>query len=74
MSKLNISKDEWLESVLEGKNVNYDAYQLRQEKRKTTVKAFVCALLLVATLSAITAYLISSKEFPKKQTVNFYKK
>ena len=66
MSKLNISKNEWLELVFEGKNKSYGAYQLRQEEGKTTIKAFFSALLLL-TLLAIIAMLFSS--FEKKPNV-----
>ena len=40
MSKLNSSKNEWLELVFEGKNKSYGAYELRQDEGKTTIKAF----------------------------------
>ena len=59
MSKLNSSKNEWLELVFEGKNKSYGAYELRQEEGKTTIKAFFSALLLLTALSA-TAMLFSS--------------
>ena len=59
MSKLNSSKNEWLELVFEGKNKSYGAYQLRQDEGKTTMKAFFSALLLLTALSA-TAMLFSS--------------
>lgn len=64
MSKLNITKDEWLELVFEGKNKEYGAYQLRKEDGATTTKAFFTALVFVTTLVALPILLSSFKEKP----------
>lgn len=64
MSKLNITKDEWLELVFEGKNKEYGAYQLRKEDGATTTKAFFTALVFVTTLVALPILLSSFGEKP----------
>lgn len=64
MSKLNITKDEWLELVFEGKNKEYGAYQLRKEDGATTTKAFFTALVFVTTLVALPIFLSSFGEKP----------
>ena len=72
MSKLNSSKNEWLELVFEGKNKSYGAYQLRQEEGQTTFKAFFSALLLLTVLS-LGAFLFSSfGEKPKDIDSDFH--
>ncbi len=62
MSKLNITKDEWLELVFEGKNKEYGAYQLRKEDSATTTKAFFTALVFVTTLVTLPILLSSFGE------------
>lgn len=64
MSKLNITKDEWLELVFEGKNKEYGAYQLRKEDGATTTKAFFTALVFVTALVALPVLLSSFGEKP----------
>lgn len=70
MSKLNINKSEWLELVFEGKNKEYGAYQLRQEDGKTTLKAFLSALVLLAGIATLP-FILSS--FADKPTVGVLK-
>jgi periplasmic protein TonB len=64
MSKLNINKNEWLELVFEGKNKEYGAYQLRQEDGKTTLKAFLSALALLAGIATLPFILSSFSDKP----------
>jgi protein TonB len=64
MSKLNINKSEWLELVFEGKNKEYGAYQLRQEDGKTTLKAFLSALALLAGIATLPFILSSFADKP----------
>ena len=71
MSKLNSSKNEWLELVFEGKNKSYGAYELRQEEGKTTIKAFFSALLLLTALSATAMLFSSFREKPNSGDTNF---
>ncbi|WP_269237403.1 energy transducer TonB [Flavobacterium flavigenum] len=54
MSKLSLYETKWTDLVFENKNKEYGAYQLRQENTKTTVTALFTALLLIATLGAIS--------------------
>ncbi|SHI69302.1 energy transducer TonB [Flavobacterium terrae] len=69
MSKLNITKDEWLELVFEGKNKEYGAYQLRKEDGATTTKAFFTALVFVSALVALPILLSSFGEKPTPETI-----
>ncbi|MCL9807777.1 energy transducer TonB [Flavobacterium luminosum] len=62
MSKLNITKTEWLELVFEGKNKEYGAYQLRREQGETTLKAFFTALVFLASLILLPVLLSSFVE------------
>ena len=71
MSKLNSSKNEWLELVFEGKNKSYGAYQLRQDEGKTTMKAFFSALFLLTALSATAILFSSFGEKPNPIPKNF---
>ena len=72
MSKLNSSKNEWLELVFEGKNKSYGAYELRQDEGKTTIKAFFSALLLLTALSATAMLFSSFGEKPNSGDTNFH--
>lgn len=69
MSKLNITKDEWLELVFEGKNKEYGAYQLRKEDGATTTKAFFTALVFVSAIVALPIVLSSFGEKPIPETI-----
>jgi periplasmic protein TonB len=64
MSKLNINRKEWLELVFEGKNKAYGAYQLRQEEKSTTMKAFTISMLLMGSLIFLGISLSSFDELP----------
>ena len=54
MSKLSLYETKWTDLVFENKNKEYGAYQLRQENTKTTITALFTALLLIATLGAVS--------------------
>ncbi|MEO8235029.1 MAG: energy transducer TonB [Flavobacterium sp.] len=64
MSKLNINKNEWLELVFEGKNKEYGAYKMRQEDGKTTMKAFISAIVLITGIVLLPILLSSFTDKP----------
>nr|WP_294928928.1 energy transducer TonB [uncultured Flavobacterium sp.] len=54
MSKLSLYETKWTDLVFENKNKEYGAYQLRQESSKNSITALFSALLLIATVAAVS--------------------
>ncbi len=59
MSNVSIFEKKWIDLVFENKNQEYGAYQLRQENPKTTVTAFIYAVVFLFSISGIGMLLSS---------------
>jgi periplasmic protein TonB len=59
MSNVSIFEKKWIDLVFENKNQAYGAYQLRQENPKTTVTAFIYAVVFLISVSGIGMFLSS---------------
>jgi periplasmic protein TonB len=59
MSNVSIFEKKWIDLVFENKNQEYGAYQLRQENPKTTVTAFIYAVVFLFSVSGIGMLLSS---------------
>jgi periplasmic protein TonB len=59
MSNVSIFEKKWIDLVFENKNQAYGAYQLRQENPKTTVTAFIYAVVFLVSISGIGIFLSS---------------
>lgn len=59
MSNVSIFEKKWIDLVFENKNQAYGAYQLRQENPKTTVRAFIYAVISLFSIT-ITGLALSS--------------
>jgi protein TonB len=54
MSHSSIYESNWTNLVFENKNKEYGAYQLRHDNAKTTIRALLLALLLIAAFGSLT--------------------
>lgn len=49
-SKLNLSKGNWIETIFDGRNKKYGAYELRAKQSRRTIVAFIIGALFFALL------------------------
>lgn len=66
MKSIDILDRQWIDLVFEGRNKEYGAYDLRRRSAQTTLYAFCCALLFLASAVTIPILLhnLSSGETP----------
>ncbi|MDR2627685.1 MAG: energy transducer TonB, partial [Dysgonamonadaceae bacterium] len=59
---INLTSDQWLELVFEGKNRNYGAYYLRKTSGDRHIKSL---LIIIGTLALITFILLFGDQLKK---------
>ncbi|HBG58687.1 MAG TPA: energy transducer TonB, partial [Porphyromonadaceae bacterium] len=62
---INLTSQEWIDLIFEGKNKSYGAYRLRQSSGKRHLYAFIvvviATILLFVAMSLITTYQTQKK-------------
>ena len=69
-SKINLFHDSWLNTVFEGRNKSYGAYELRQTNPKTTIYALLLGALFFGSAVSyplIKSYLDKASEEEEKE-------
>ena len=71
-SKINLFHDSWLNTVFEGRNKSYGAYELRQTNPKTTIYALLLGALFFGSAVSyplIKSYLDKASEEEEKEKI-----
>ena len=66
-SKINLFHDSWLNTVFDGRNKSYGAYELRKTNPKSTLIALLIGSLFFGSVVAIPLLNICYKKFSKKK-------